>query len=155
DAYQRPGHPGTGVAKATIDNCGTTATDTPTPTNTPVPPTNTPTSTSTAIPPNLTASGVCSPQGVATFTVTNTGGDMTVVAAYVVTDSKGQTLPSGSIQLKAGASQTITAPMNGNYGTVTLTVSGTGVSVKATTDCTEPTATPTNTPTSNPPKLGA
>jgi Tol biopolymer transport system component len=75
-------------------------------------------------PPSLSAIGQCL-NGVVTFTVNNNGGAMSGQYTYVVTNSTGQTVNSGTIQLGAGASQTIT--FNGQAGqSYTLTVSNGG-----------------------------
>lgn len=61
-------------------------------------------------PPSLTASGACasSSAGGATFIITNNGGAMTAAYTYNVTDASGSTVDTGTFQLSAGASTTIT-----------------------------------------------
>jgi beta propeller repeat protein len=185
---QRPGHPGTGSAKAdstcysptatplpTITNTPLptatntpiptatntplpTATNTPVPTatNTPVPTaTNTPlpTATNTPIPtatntplptatntpqPDLSAHGTCSADAEASFTVTNSGGTMGASERYTVKDASGGIVESGTIKLDSGESTTI--KVTGVYGKLTLSISGLGVS--ADTNCAAPTSTP-------------
>ncbi|MBL8049939.1 MAG: PD40 domain-containing protein [Anaerolineales bacterium] len=83
-----------------------TATLTATPTNTP---TSTPTNTPVT-PPVLSIAGECTSSNPATakFVITNTGGDMPASYTYEITDDGGSPVQSGSFQLKAGDSITIT-----------------------------------------------
>ncbi len=88
-----------------------TPTSTATPTNTPLP-TETPTSTPTntpSTPPALSVAGSCTGSNPATaqFVVTNNGGDMPTSYRYEITDSGGASVQSGSFQLQAGDSITI------------------------------------------------
>lgn len=89
-----------------------TATFTPLPTDTPTSTPNTP--------PALSVAGACSntTTGTATFTVTNNGGDMTTPYMYNITDASGAVVQSGTIQLDAGKSQTIT--VTGSSGSYTF-----------------------------------
>lgn len=84
-----------------------TATATPLPTNTP---TLTPTSTATVNPPVLSIVGSCSGvnTGTATFVLTNTGGNMPSAYPYTVVDANGTIVDSGTINLAAGQSTTVT-----------------------------------------------
>jgi Tol biopolymer transport system component len=59
--------------------------------------------------PLLSASGACtSNAGVATFIITNNGGDMTTPYDYEITDASGASAQKGTFQLLAGQSTTIT-----------------------------------------------
>ncbi|MBL8100087.1 MAG: PD40 domain-containing protein, partial [Anaerolineales bacterium] len=59
--------------------------------------------------PLLSASGACtSNAGVATFIITNNGGDMTTAYDYEITDASGASAQKGTFQLLAGQSTTIT-----------------------------------------------
>jgi hypothetical protein len=104
-----------------------------------IPPTATRTPTFTPLPPNLTASGSCTLSGQATFTVTNTGGDMTSAANYTITGPAG-TVKSGTIQLKAGQSTTVS--VQGVLGLLTFSANVGGVTISANTTCVESTKTP-------------
>jgi Tol biopolymer transport system component len=70
---------------------------TATPTNTATPPANTLTPTPpVVIPPQITGSGLCTPEGLLQFTVTNTGSVPSLPTSYQVFGPNGQ-LPSGNI----------------------------------------------------------
>lgn len=58
-------------------------------------------------PPLLAAGGVCSMDGVATFTISNSGGSMTVADTYVVTNAASVELARGTFQLGPGDSVTV------------------------------------------------
>jgi len=123
---QRVGHPGTGVARAdeTCTKVEPTSTPVNTATYTPtITPTFTPTltPTNTPVPAKLTAVGACtSDTALATFVITNSGGDMFTAYTYTVKDSAGNVVKTGSFQLNAGGSEAITA--SGAYGVLTLSV---------------------------------
>jgi Tol biopolymer transport system component/outer membrane biosynthesis protein TonB len=89
--------------------------------------------------PKLTATGVCTDDtALATFTITNSGGDMPSAYTYEIKDSAGSVVKTGSFQLNAGGSETVTA--NGNYGVLTLSITdskGTTTDA-ATTTCVKP-----------------
>ncbi len=89
--------------------------------------------------PKLTAVGSCvSDSGEAAFVVANSGGDMSAPYTYAVKDNAGNTVKSGSFQLKAGETEKITT--SGNYGILTLSiVNDKGISADAaTTTCVKP-----------------
>ncbi|MFN8561290.1 MAG: DPP IV N-terminal domain-containing protein [Anaerolineae bacterium] len=81
--------------------------------------------------------------GQASFTIVNNGGSMTQPQPYTVTNSQGTTVASGTIQLAAGQSTSITVASTSSP--VTLT-SG-SLSTSASTNCGEPQTTPTPTAT--------
>ncbi|MFQ3536320.1 MAG: hypothetical protein SNJ58_10630 [Aggregatilineales bacterium] len=114
-----------------------TATNTPTATFTPTnTATNTPTPTSpppTEVAAQVTGTGLCTADGVVTFTLNNPGGTV-VEQAYIVTSATGTVLATGTVTIPAGGSATITA--NGVPGTVTLTIPGLAISIS--TVCAEP-----------------
>ena len=118
-----------------------TSTPTNTPENTATPtPTFTPTftPTNTPVPPKLTATGVCTDDTAqATFIITNSGGNMPAAYTYNVTNSAGGVVKTGSFQLIAGGSVSVTT--SGNLGTLTLSITddkGTTTDA-ATTTCTQ------------------
>jgi PKD repeat protein/Tol biopolymer transport system component len=91
--------------------------------------------TTTVQPVNLSVSGSCSAGLVATFTVMNTGGDMTVPDRVTIRDESGAViLVDDYLQLKNGESKTYT--VSGYYGTVSFSTLDTGVS--ATANCAKP-----------------
>jgi Tol biopolymer transport system component len=60
-------------------------------------------------PPSLSVSGACtSASGIATFVVTNNGGDMTSAYSYEITDDNGNVVQSSTFQLNAGQSASFT-----------------------------------------------
>ncbi|MBK6794147.1 MAG: PD40 domain-containing protein [Anaerolineales bacterium] len=89
-------------------------------------------------PPSISANGVCVEADIATFSITNNGGDMPAAYNYVITDQSGKVIQNGTFQLKAGENQKLT--VTGNYGVLTLTLSDpSGTTVRtAMTDCVEP-----------------
>jgi hypothetical protein len=121
-----------------------TSTLVPTSTNTKTP-TITPTSTSTN-PPNLHVTAICTAQDVATFTITNNGGDMSSPGTFNITNSGGTLLETGLFTLAAGQHRDITWS---GIGLFTLSTTGiqSGVTTSATTNCVAPSSTPTFTPT--------
>lgn len=68
-------------------------------------------------PPQLAASGVCSLDGLATFTIVNSGGPMAASDTYIVTDASGTELARGMFQLGPGDSVAIQVS---GIGTLTL-----------------------------------
>jgi hypothetical protein len=116
------------IKSLTITIAGPTNTFTPSPVPTPI----------------LSATGVSVPgTGDATFTITNTGGDMPAAYSYAVKDSGGVVVKTGSFLLKAGES----SPVNvyGVYGILTLDITddkGTTFTA-ATVDVVSSTAVPT------------
>ncbi|MBX3065056.1 MAG: PD40 domain-containing protein [Anaerolineae bacterium] len=131
--------------------CITRPTITPTATT---PPTSTPrptlTPTNTLVPPDVSVTAICSAQGVATFTITNNGGDMQTDGNYVVSNG-GTPVDSGTFRLNAGGSTQVV--VNGQVGNLTIAISGTGISATADTNCAAPTPTPTSTNTPVPPDV--
>ena len=111
-----------------------------------VPPTETPTNTPTAtlIPPNLSISASCDTGGNATFTITNSGGDMPDVYTYEIFQET-SLITNGSFILYAG--DILDRTTSGTYGNIRLDIKndvGTVVASQSTT-CDRPTATPTTT----------
>ncbi|MBN8655785.1 MAG: PD40 domain-containing protein [Anaerolineae bacterium] len=88
--------------------------------------------------PVLAANGVCVSEGVATFNITNNGGDMPVPYTYTITDEAGNVIQNGTFHLAAG--ENIQLTVTGDYGNLTLTLSdASGTTVSASmTDCSEP-----------------
>ncbi|MCQ3930746.1 MAG: hypothetical protein DPW16_09810 [Chloroflexi bacterium] len=89
-------------------------------------------------PPTLTYEGVCLENGEARFTVTNTGGDMSLgnqSLLYWVFDSEGNEVASGIITL--GNNQTLQIPVVGTYGPLELWIDGQEGAV-ANTECYNP-----------------
>jgi Tol biopolymer transport system component len=71
--------------------------------------------------PKLTATGVCTlDTAEATFVITNGGDDMPAAYTYTVKDSAGTVLKTGTVQLKAGGTQTVT--VTGALGVLTLSL---------------------------------
>ena len=108
------------VTLSTVGSCSKRPVSTPTitPTFTPSP---TPTSTNIPVSPKLTATGSCTGDTAnATFTITNSGGDMTAPYTYNIKDSAGNVVKTGTIQLKAGESTSVST--SGNYGVLTLSI---------------------------------
>ncbi|NJN79846.1 MAG: hypothetical protein HC797_04895 [Anaerolineales bacterium] len=99
-----------GVFLSVTGFCSTLPTSTPTST-----PTNTPVS-----PPAFTVIGACSNinTDTATFVITNTGGNMASPYDYAITDAGGNTVDTGTFQLSANQSTTIT--FSGSSTTYTL-----------------------------------
>jgi uncharacterized repeat protein (TIGR01451 family) len=98
-------------------------------------PSNVVVATSTTTCGTLGVTGVCSGNGVVTFTVTNSGAAMPTPYSYEIRDSANTLVASGTIQLGAGASQPIT--YNGTPGqTYTFTIlNGPTVVTRATASC--------------------
>jgi TolB protein len=109
-----------------------------------IPPTATPTPTDV---PQLNIQSICSQLLEATFTLSNPSGTNIVDAPYIITDSSGATVQSGTVSVPSGGSATLT--VTGIAGTLTLRVTGV-VTATSTVECIPPTATPTNTPTLTP-----
>jgi Tol biopolymer transport system component len=95
--------------------------------------------------PSFTSSGTCN-NGTVSFVVANNGGAMGSAYTYQITNSSGQVVNSGNIQLGANQSQTISIP--GQAGQVyTLRVSnGQVVVVTMTATCAQPPPPPTTVP---------
>lgn len=123
---------------------------TATPTNTPQAtstPTNTPTATPTntpVTPPALSASGACSNvnTGTATFIITNNGGDMPSAYNYEIKDSGGTVVDSGTFQLSANQSTTVTFTGSSTSYTLSSPDDSGLNSVADMTLCVPPTPTP-------------
>jgi Tol biopolymer transport system component len=100
-----------------------------------IPPTATPTPTPppTEVAAQVTGTGICTAEGVVTFTLNNPGGTV-VEQAYIVTNAAGTVLATGTVTIPAGGSATIT--VSGTPGTVTLTIPGLALSIS--TVCAEP-----------------
>jgi hypothetical protein len=89
----------------------------------------------TAVPaPALTAAGVCSPERVATFTISNNGGAMSAETQYVVIDSKNQAVANGTLKLEAG--QNTAVEVKNISGVLKLQIPQ--YQVSAETTCAEP-----------------
>jgi len=101
--------------------------------------------TGTPQPPLLTAGGVCSLGGVATFTISNSGGSMAAADTYVVTSATNVELARGTFQL--GPSDSVTVQVTGS-GVITLRTLATQLT--ASTNCGEPPVTPPGTPPTPP-----
>jgi len=103
------------------------------------------------VPPELELSGSCTANGVATFVIKNSGGDMATASTWEI--YQGSTKLAGdTFTLDAG--ETTEASVSGYYGKLTLKiVSGPGQGLTADTDCAAPTPTPTPTSTPVLPKL--
>ncbi len=95
-ADQRPGHPGTGRARAEVVDCGGA--------------------------PELSIVGECSADNEATFTVTNAGGDMTEPASVVVSADLGEPVVDPTELFLSGETTSQAFVVTGGYGTVTLSV---------------------------------
>ncbi len=94
--------------------------------------------------PILSLSASCTPSAQGTFTITNTGSDMTGPGTYTLL-LNGTPIATNSFQLNAGASTNINT--SGLYGTLELDASGGGAApATASTFCLSPTATPTPVP---------
>ncbi|HNB41195.1 MAG TPA: DPP IV N-terminal domain-containing protein, partial [Anaerolineales bacterium] len=80
-------------------------------------------------PPSLFANGSCVyGAGVAQFNITNNGGDMKSPYKYTITDSAGNIVQSGTVQLKAGES--LTLKVSGTFDSLLLTIlDGAGTTV--------------------------
>jgi hypothetical protein len=118
-------------------------------TTTCVPPTEIPTKTPTAtlIPPNLSISGTCDTSGNASFTISNSGGDMPDVYTYAIYQET-LLITNGSFILYAG--DTMDRTTSGTFGNIRMDIKngvGTVVASKSTT-CDRPTSTSTTTETS-------
>jgi hypothetical protein len=135
---QQIGHPGSSRPRVTL-NCGSaeaTPTEEATPAHTPTPeatpteevtPETTPTEeitpevtpTEEVSPPELYAYGYCN-DASAIFYVSNTGPDMSEPVHYVVTDSDGYQIESGSLML--GSGESVLIEVGQFYGPVTLNI---------------------------------
>ncbi len=112
---QRPGHPGTGVTRADVDDCVSQQ------------------------PPALTLDGVCDmATGIITFTVTNTGGAMTSATNWNASDGQSSTL-----QLGAGESVSFTVAGDAN-GNATFNIPDLNLS-KTVSECLPPPPPPSLT----------
>jgi Tol biopolymer transport system component len=125
------------VTLSTVGSCAKRPAPTNTPETTPTvtfTPTVTPTNTSLL--PKLTTIGACTGNTAnASFTITNSGGDMTKPYTYILKDSSGGILKTDTFQLKADESLTVSA--SGVYGVLTLSITddkGTSTDA-ATTTC--------------------
>ncbi len=90
----------------------------------------------------LTATGACSAAGAVTFTVTNNGAAMTAPYTYEIRNSSNTLVASGTIQLGAGASQTITYAGTAGQTYTLRILNGDVVVVTATATCIAATGTP-------------
>jgi Tol biopolymer transport system component/PKD repeat protein len=81
--------------------------------------------------PNLSVTGTCSADRTASFTFTNTGDAMLTPDVYTIRNANGDIVQSGSIQLGAGQSTTVSVA--NQSGNVTITTTDTNLS--ATTTC--------------------
>lgn len=100
-------------------------------------------------PPALTANGVCtSDSGIATFGITNNGGDMPVAYIYTISDANGNVIETSTFQLQAGDSLELT--VSGDYSELILTLTDpNSITVRAAmTNCKEKTlsVTPSGEP---------
>jgi hypothetical protein len=105
-------------------------------------------------PPDISVLGTCDTGGNATFTITNSGGDMTAVDSYQIFQES-SLITNGSFILNAG--DTMDRTTSGTYGNIRLDIKddvGTVITSETTT-CVAPTETPTITPTATliPPNL--
>jgi len=85
-------------------------------------------------PPVIDVGATCAPDTTATFTVTNTGGNMTTPDQVTIRDNAGNVILIAPLQL--AANETTTYSVTGYIGTITLETSDTLVSTN--TDCVEP-----------------
>src|SRR5512140_3694875 len=112
-------------------------------------PTATPTMTVTPSAPIIQLSASCTPDAQGTFTITNTGLNMTGPGTYSLL-LNGTPIASNTFQLNAGASTQIHT--SGLFGTLELDTSGGGTApATVSTFCQSPTATPTMTVTPSAP----
>ncbi|MCL4271736.1 MAG: PD40 domain-containing protein, partial [Anaerolineales bacterium] len=89
-------------------------------------------------PPALVANGFCtSNDGVATFVITNNGGDMPVAYLYTITDTSGNIIQTGSFQLDAGESLSLVVSSNADQLILTITDANNFTSRAAMTQCRE------------------
>ncbi|MDL1940961.1 hypothetical protein FBQ99_01295 [Chloroflexi bacterium CFX2] len=89
-------------------------------------------------PPALTATGVCtSNEGVATFIITNNGGDMTVAYLYTITDANGSVVQTAPFQLDAGESLSIVVGSSADELILTITNANNFTVRAAMTECRE------------------
>ncbi|GAP16606.1 sortase [Levilinea saccharolytica] len=107
----------------------------------------------TPIPPNITLSGSCDGAGNSIFTITNTGGAMTVNYTWELYQN-GVFLTSGPFTLTAAGNtgSSLQLTINGLYGQLTVVIrdnNGVQVTSGAAT-CATPTPTVTRTPTATP-----
>ncbi len=89
--------------------------------------------------PDITATGVCTENdGVATFVITNNGGDMVVAYVYTITDTDGNTVQTGTFQLDSG--EALELVVSGNYDGLILTITDANNTTAraAMTECKEP-----------------
>lgn len=87
-------------------------------------------------PPEISVSAACGANPA--FTITNDGGDMVLPQAYTITNDAGATVDSGSIQLAAGASQTITLAGLDPYAGYRIQSSGLAGTIDMTQSCQRP-----------------
>ena len=85
-------------------------------------------------PPSLNASGTCTADVQATFTLTNTGGAMTTPDQITIRDANGSVVMIAPLLLAANSSTSYT--VGGHVGEITLTTTDIVLSVD--TDCAEP-----------------
>ena len=78
------------------------------------------------------------------FTVTNNGGDMVIGQAYTIVDGSSATVDSGTLNLAAGASVTITLTGLDPYAGYTFTSNGFASDVTMTQNCARPDLTVTS-----------
>jgi hypothetical protein len=104
-----------------------------------------PTATPTLVPPTISLSASCTADAQGTFTITNTGSNMTGPGTYTLL-LNGTPIATNSFQLNAGASTQLHT--SGLFGTLELDTSGGGAApATVSTFCQSPTATPTLAPT--------
>ncbi len=95
----------------------------------------TPTTGPVPTPPAIVASASCDANSVATFSIQNTGGDMSTVDNLTIVDQNGTVVLADSFfQLASGQSTTYTV----NYIAGSLTLSTIDTSASASTNCAEP-----------------
>jgi hypothetical protein len=103
-----------------------------------------PTATPTLVPPTIKLSASCTPDAQGTFTITNTGSNMTSPGTWTLL-LNGTPLATNTFQLNAGASTNVNT--SGLFGTLELNTSGGGAApATVSTFCQSPTATPTLVP---------
>ncbi len=114
--YQRPGHPGNSTPRAEVRECGGE--------------------------PDLSVSGVCSADGVATFTITNIGGPAEAFSVRAEAEAGELTVDPETVELADGTLNptTATVTVTGGLGDVTLFIDE--YEQEATTDCGTPNVRP-------------
>jgi PKD repeat protein len=80
--------------------------------------------------PNLSVSGSCSASRTASFTITNTGDAMQTPDVYTIRNAANEVVSSGTLQL--GAGQSITVSVANQSGVVTFTTTDTALSASTT-----------------------